>query len=86
MYKRICILLFVLIAIAACGAPAPTAAPTAVPVAQPTATAVALVPTNPPVPTATSAPALAEYMTEEGYWTTGKADAKVLFVDSSDFA
>ena len=95
MLKRIGTLLLVLMAVAACGAPAPTAAPTAAPTVapavQPTATAVRLAPTNTPAPTntavpaATPVPALAEFKSEEGYWTLGSTAAKVLMVDSSDF-
>ena len=91
MYKRLGTLLFVLIAVTACGAPTPTAAT----VTPPAATAVRIAPTDAPAPTntarpantptATAVPALAEFMIPEGFWTMGKADAKVLFVDSSDF-
>ena len=34
---------------------------------------------------ASAAPSIGAFMTPEGYWTLGKVDAKVLFVDSSDF-
>ena len=58
---------------------APTAAaPSASP--SPRATAA---PTS--APSASPAAVVTEFVTADGYWTMGKLDAKVLFVDSSDF-
>ena len=38
-----------------------------------------------PSSTASAGALTNEFVTSEGYWTLGKADAKVLFIDSSDF-
>jgi len=53
-------------------AAAPTGAQTPLPIAATTAT--------PPASSGVS-----EFMTPDGYWVMGKVEAKVLFVDSSDF-
>ena len=58
---------------AAC-AQAPASAPSA-----PATTAAAT------TPAASPTSGTDEFMTSEGFWTLGKPDAKVLFVDSSDF-
>ncbi len=64
--------------IAACAQPA--SAPAVPPTPAQTSAATAAV-----TPTPTPSPGVSEFMTPEGYWTLGKVDAKVLFVDSSDF-